>query len=71
MTTLQLTLAIVKPHIIKNPFSLEAIRNIIVSSNFKVVKSKRKNITLDEAERFYEEHMHKFFYNRLITFMTR
>ncbi|XP_076272036.1 nucleoside diphosphate kinase 6-like [Rhynchophorus ferrugineus] len=70
MTALQLTLAIIKPHVIKNPFSLEAIRNIIVSSNFKVVKSKRKHITPHEAEMFYEEHMHKFFYNRLITFMT-
>ncbi|KAL1494429.1 hypothetical protein ABEB36_010028 [Hypothenemus hampei] len=70
MPVLQLTLAIIKPHIIKNPISLEAIRKIIISSNFKIVRSKRKRILLDEAELFYEEHKHKFFYNRLVTFMT-
>lgn len=67
---MQLTLAIIKPHIIKNPFSLDGIRNHIISSKFKIIKSKRKYITLKEAEHFYEEHKHKFFYNRLVTFMT-
>ncbi|XP_066139713.1 nucleoside diphosphate kinase 6 [Euwallacea fornicatus] len=70
MTLLQLTLAIIKPHAVKNPVSLEGIRNTIISSNFKIVRSKRKHITLEEAELFYEEHRRKFFYNRLITFMS-
>ncbi|KAJ8959198.1 hypothetical protein NQ318_022460 [Aromia moschata] len=70
MSILQLTLAILKPHIVKHPISLEKIRNIILTSNFKIVKSKRKTITVDEAEEFYEDHKNKFFYNRLITFMT-
>ncbi|KAL1494428.1 hypothetical protein ABEB36_010027 [Hypothenemus hampei] len=42
MPVLQLTLAIIKPHIIKNPISLEAIRKIIISSNFKIITSKKK-----------------------------
>lgn len=71
MAMLQLTLAIIKPHIIKNPISLKDIQNIILKSNFKVVRSKRKLISLEEAQHFYEEHKHKFFYNRLATFMTR
>lgn len=71
MSALELTLAILKPHIIKNTRSFEAIRNLIISSNFKIVKWKRKTITLEEAELFYEEHKRKFFYGRLATFMTR
>lgn len=71
MALLQLTLAIIKPHVIKNPIALSAIQKLILNSNFKIVKSKRKLISLEEAELFYEEHKHKFFYNRLVTFMTR
>ncbi|ENN70514.1 nucleoside diphosphate kinase 6 [Dendroctonus ponderosae] len=70
MALLQLTLAIIKPHIIKNPTSLKGIQNVILKSSFKVVRSKRKPISLEEAQYFYEEHKHKFFYNRLVTFMT-
>ncbi|XP_060523237.1 nucleoside diphosphate kinase 6 [Cylas formicarius] len=70
MTILELTLAIIKPHIVKNPVFLDAVRNVILNSDFKIVKSKRKRISLDEATHFYEEHKHKFFYNRLVTFMT-
>lgn len=71
MKKLELTFAIIKPHIIKNLLAFEGIRSIILESHFKVVKSKIKPITQEEAERFYEEHKHKFFYNRLVTFMTR
>lgn len=67
---LQLTMAILKPHIIKNPYSLQQIRNSILQSNFKIVRCKRKLISLEEAENFYAEHKDKFFYNRLVTFMT-
>ncbi|XP_020291960.1 nucleoside diphosphate kinase 6-like isoform X2 [Pseudomyrmex gracilis] len=54
---LQLTLAILKPHILKCPFALQ------------VVRSRRTLITREEAELFYKEHRNKFFYNRLLTFM--
>ncbi|XP_018576534.1 nucleoside diphosphate kinase 6 [Anoplophora glabripennis] len=70
MNILQLTFAILKPHITKNPIALEQIKYIILTSKFKIVKSKRKTITMQEAEEFYVEHKHKFFYNRLVTFMT-
>lgn len=66
---LQLTLAIIKPHVIKSPFVLQKIRNIIIDNNFKVVRSRRTIITQKEAELFYAEHKDKFFYNRLLTFM--
>ncbi|KAI5632223.1 nucleoside diphosphate kinase domain-containing protein [Phthorimaea operculella] len=66
---LQVTLAIIKPHAVKNPVALSFIRNVLKNS-FIVVKTKR--ITLDQkaAGDFYQEHAGKFFYNRLVTFMT-
>lgn len=70
MFNLELTLAILKPHILANPVVYNTIKNLIVSSNFKIVESKIHELTLSEAEKFYEEHKEKFFYNRLVTFMT-
>ncbi|VEN64492.1 unnamed protein product [Callosobruchus maculatus] len=70
MSGAQQTLAILKPHVVKNPFSLSRIKNIILNANFKIVHLKRKTIDLREAEAFYGEHKGKFFYNRLVTFMT-
>ncbi|CAH1180494.1 unnamed protein product [Phaedon cochleariae] len=70
MAIWQLTMAIIKPHIIKNPVSCTKIKELILSSNFKIVLYKRKTISICEAEDFYYEHQHKFFYNRLLTFIT-
>lgn len=71
MDRLQLTLAILKPHVVKNPIFVQRIRDIILSSAFKIVRSKRSQITLSQAEEFYGEHKKRFFYNRLITMITR
>ncbi|XP_003402876.1 nucleoside diphosphate kinase 6 isoform X1 [Bombus terrestris] len=68
-TYLQLTLAIIKPHVVKSPFVLQKIRDSIIDNNLKVVRSRRTIITQKEAVLFYEEHKEKFFYNRLLTFM--
>lgn len=69
--TLELTLAMIKPHILKDPTALKAVRRMILTSNFKIVRTKRHTFTVEEAEKFYDEHKGKFFYNRLVTFMTR
>lgn len=66
---LQLTLAMLKPHVVKSPFALQKIRDTIIDNNFKVVRSRRTIVTRQEAELFYAEHKGKFFYNRLLTFM--
>ncbi|XP_045476575.1 nucleoside diphosphate kinase 6 [Harmonia axyridis] len=66
---IQLTLAILKPHLVKNPIALRAIRNKILESNFKIVKSKHRRLNEIDAENFYKEHINKFFYNRLVTSM--
>ncbi|XP_076183808.1 nucleoside diphosphate kinase 6 isoform X2 [Ptiloglossa arizonensis] len=67
--SLQLTLAIIKPHAVKSPFVLKKIRDLIIENNFKIIRSRRTIVTPQEAELFYAEHKNKFFYNRLLTFM--
>lgn len=71
MPRLELTFAMLKPHVLKNPHAVKTIRKMILTSNFKVVKSEKHQITVEEAKNFYSEHSGKFFFNRLVTFMTR
>ncbi|CAK1586601.1 unnamed protein product [Parnassius mnemosyne] len=68
MDKLQLTLAIIKPHAVKNPIAVSYIRNIL-KRKFVIVKTKRIFLNTVEAGNFYKEHEGKFFYNRLVTFM--
>lgn len=70
MNIFQMTLVILKPHITKNPIQYEKIIEQISSANFNILRAERKTISLSNAENFYNEHKTKFFYNRLITFMT-
>ncbi|XP_063243426.1 nucleoside diphosphate kinase 6-like [Bacillus rossius redtenbacheri] len=66
---LQLTVAIIKPHILQAPHLIKAIREIILSNKFYVIRTKRTKLTGKLAGELYVEHKNKFFYNRLITFM--
>lgn len=66
-----LTFAMIKPHAVANPVALRQIMKIIDENGFKVVKKSRIHFHLQKAELFYEEHKGKFYYNRLVTFMTR
>lgn len=70
MQKLQLTLAIIKPHAVKNPVAVSYIRNIL-KNKFVVIKTKTVTLDNEVAGKFYKEHVGKFFYNRLVTFMTR
>lgn len=70
MGRLELTLAIIKPHALKNPIAVSYIRNVI-KNRFVVVKTKRVALDLRTAGEFYKEHEGRFFFNRLVTFMTR
>lgn len=69
MQRLELTLAIIKPHAIKNPVAVSYIRHVI-KNKFVVVKTKRVFLDKETAANFYKEHAGKFFFNRLVTFMT-
>lgn len=70
MEKLQLTLAIIKPHAVKNPVAVSYIRNVI-KNKFVVVRTRRIILDTKEAGDFYQEHEGKFFFNRLVTFMAR
>nr|CAG4648371.1 EOG090X0HUX [Moina brachiata] len=67
---LQLTLAILKPDIVKVPCYLKEVRRKMLSAGFSFVRSKEICLKQSDAERFYYEHNKRFFYNRLITFMS-
>lgn len=68
---LQLTFALIKPHVCKNPVALSGLHKLILANDFKIVRSKITNIDKNLASEFYKEHKTKFFYNRLLTFMCR
>lgn len=71
MSRFQLTLSILKPTALTNPIVTRTIENLIKDNNFEIIR--RATITLNKAlaEKFYEEHQGKFFYNRLQTYMCR
>eukprot|EP00092_Neocalanus_flemingeri_P041944 GFUD01045682.1.p1 GENE.GFUD01045682.1~~GFUD01045682.1.p1 ORF type:complete len:202 (+),score=44.52 GFUD01045682.1:55-660(+) len=67
---LQLTLAILKPDLVQHPPNLSQVHNMIIENEFFVVRSKIINLPRSRAEQFYVEHKEKFFYTRLVTFMS-
>jgi nucleoside diphosphate kinase len=50
---------------------LEEILRMVERNGFEIVRSKLMDMSIEEAERFYGEHEGKFFYQRLVAFMTR
>ncbi|XP_016925568.1 nucleoside diphosphate kinase 6 [Drosophila suzukii] len=65
---MEITLALIKPHVLRNTYAMQQIRALI-SQNFTVLDQKEVCITKELSERFYEEHQGKFFYHRLTSFM--
>lgn len=70
LTTMEITLALIKPHVVRNTIALQSLLKLI-RENFSVLESKEIHITKHLSEKFYAEHEGKFFYNRLTTFMGR
>ena len=69
-SSLQLTLAILKPDLVQHPHNLAAVHNMILDNQFLVVRSKYLHLSRSRAEQFYQEHENKFFYTRLVTYMS-
>lgn len=67
---LQLTLAILKPDLAQRPYSVEHVRSMLIQNNFIAIRSKEEHLSPSKAQDFYREHEGKFFYNRLVTFMS-
>jgi len=69
----KVTLAIIKPDILTGPSAesnVDRILNKAQQNGFKILKSQRLTLSKNEAEKFYESHKGKFFYQRLISFMS-
>lgn len=66
---LQLTLAVIKPDAVAHPLILEALHEKIVE-NFIIIRKKDLMWRREDSERFYAEHAGRFFYQRLVEFMT-
>ena len=66
-----MTLALLKPHIVKNPVAVSTIKEIIKLNGISILKEKSIFIKRKDAEIFYKEHKEKFFYNRLVSSMSR
>ncbi len=63
------TLAIIKPDAVERGFIGEIIKRI-ENKGFRIVAMKTMVFTKECAERFYEEHKGKSFYDGLINFMS-
>lgn len=66
----ELTLAILKPDLVANSVDLEEVKDLIFYKDFDILQEKRLRLSTFEAENFYKEHHGKFFYNRLVTYMS-
>ncbi|XP_026196451.1 nucleoside diphosphate kinase 6 [Anabas testudineus] len=67
---LQLTLAVIKPDAVAHPLMLEALHQKILDNNFVIVRCKDLVWRRQDSERFYAEHSGRFFYQRLVEFMS-
>ncbi|XP_068998145.1 nucleoside diphosphate kinase 6 [Embiotoca jacksoni] len=67
---LQLTLAVIKPDAVAHPLMLEALHQRILDNNFVIVRYKDLMWRRRDSERFYAEHSERFFYQRLVEFMS-
>ncbi|XP_034554885.1 nucleoside diphosphate kinase 6 [Notolabrus celidotus] len=67
---LQLTLAVIKPDAVAHPVMLEALHQRILDNNFVVVRCKDLVWRRQDSESFYAEHSERFFYQRLVEFMS-
>ncbi|KAM8718770.1 hypothetical protein ACLKA7_001476 [Drosophila subpalustris] len=65
---MEITLALLKPHVLRNSYALQQIKGLI-ENNFTILKAKEVRLTKELSERFYAEHRGKFFYHRLSSFM--
>ncbi|XP_075455363.1 nucleoside diphosphate kinase 6-like [Ascaphus truei] len=68
---LQLTLAVIKPDAVAHPIISEAVHEKILNNNFLIVRSKELRWRATDSQSFYREHTGRFFYQRLVEFMSR
>ena len=69
-SSLQLTLAILKPDLMTNPTRLQSVKEKILKEKFWILRWSILHWQRKDAELFYQEHRGKFFFQRLTSFMS-
>ena len=69
MSNLEQTLSIIKPDAVERNLDNE-IKEVFKSNGFSIVKEKKIQIEKNEAEKFYQVHQSKPFYNDLCTYLS-
>ena len=69
MSNLEQTLSIIKPDAVERNLS-EEIKNIFKNKGFKISKEKKIKLEKQEAEKFYQVHQTKPFYNNLCSYLS-
>ncbi|KAJ2746906.1 hypothetical protein GGI20_000985 [Coemansia sp. BCRC 34301] len=66
-----LTLALLKPDLLANPQTAnDIVAEIQQTPGLRIVKRAQLFWTREEAEQFYDEHRGRFFFRRLVDYMT-
>ena len=65
----QQTLSIIKPDAVERNL-IEKIKEIFLKNKLKIVKTKKIQITKDEAAEFYKVHQTKPFYDKLCNYLS-
>tara|TARA_B100001029_G_C14786719_1_gene299559 strand:- start:107 stop:517 length:411 start_codon:yes stop_codon:yes gene_type:complete len=69
MSKIEQTLSIIKPDAVERNLG-EEIKSEFLKNNFKVIKEKKIKLEKQEAERFYQVHQTKPFYNDLCSYLS-
>ena len=69
MSDLEQTLSIIKPDAVERNLS-EEIKEQFKKENFKILKEKKIKLEKHEAEKFYQVHQSKPFYNDLCSYLS-
>tara|TARA_Y100001970_G_scaffold107600_1_gene134556 strand:+ start:808 stop:1218 length:411 start_codon:yes stop_codon:yes gene_type:complete len=69
MSSIEQTLSIIKPDAVERNLT-EDIKEKFLNNNLKIIKSKKIQISKDEASEFYKVHQSKPFYERLCNYLS-
>ena len=69
MSNLEQTLSIIKPDAVERNLS-EEIKKEFIKNDFKIFKEKKIKLEKHEAEKFYQVHQSKPFYNDLCSYLS-
>ncbi|XP_066448318.1 nucleoside diphosphate kinase 6 [Eleutherodactylus coqui] len=68
--SLQLTLAVIKPDAMAHPIMFDTVHQRILDNKFLIVRNRELQWRAKDSQRFYHEHAGRFFYQRLVEFMS-